>query len=91
MNRYIGILIGMLALLSACGTDSLEDTYKEYAGEGEIRYLGKCTDLSVTPGWQRIIVTWKNNIDPAIQQVKVAWLLDDTRDSVLLELSLIHI
>ncbi|MCB6974795.1 MULTISPECIES: DUF4998 domain-containing protein [Butyricimonas] len=85
MNRYIGILIGMLALLSACGTDSLEDTYKEYAGEGEIRYLGKCTDLSVTPGWQRIIVTWKNNIDPAIQQVKVAWLLDDTRDSVLLE------
>ncbi len=85
MNKYIGILIGVLALFAACETESLEDTYKEYAGDGEIRYLGRCTDLTVAPGWQRIIATWKNNVDPAIQQVKVTWQLDDKRDSVLLE------
>ena len=57
----------MMTLFAACEKESLEDTYKEYAGEGEIRYMGKCTDLLVSPGWQRLIVTWENNVDPVIK------------------------
>lgn len=83
MNRYVIILASVLALLSACG-ESLEDTYKKYAGDGEIRYLGKCTDLMASPGWQRIIVRWENNVDPAIEKVKIVWVLDEKRDSVML-------
>ena len=85
INKYIGILLCMLTFSIACDNESLEDTYKEYAGKGENRYLGKCTDLLVTPGWQRIIVNWENNVDPCIQKVKVKWILDKAQDSVLLE------
>ena len=85
INKYLGILLCMLTFSIACDNESLEDTYKEYAGKGENRYLGKCTDLLVTPGWQRIIVNWENNVDPCIQKVKVKWILDKAQDSVLLE------
>ncbi|WP_455510625.1 DUF4998 domain-containing protein [Butyricimonas paravirosa] len=85
MNIYIGILLGILVCVSACQDESLEDTYKDYSGNGEIRYIGKCTDLLVLPGWKRLIVTWENNIDPIIKKVKVRWAQDGIRDSVLLE------
>jgi protein involved in sex pheromone biosynthesis len=35
MKKTIYILAAALALLSSCG-DSLEDTYKEFAGDGPI-------------------------------------------------------
>lgn len=84
INKYIGILLCILAYI-ACDNESLKDTYKEYAGKGEIRYLGRCKELSVTPGWKRIIVTWKNNIDPCIDKIKVKWELDEVKDSIILE------
>lgn len=84
INHYIGILIGILVYVSACQNESLEDTYKNYSGDGEIRYIGKCTDLLVQPGWKRLIVTWENNIDPIIRNVKVKWTQDGVTDSVLL-------
>lgn len=85
MNKYIGILLGILVCVSACQNESLEDTYKDYSGNGEIRYIGRCTDLSVLPGWKRLIVTWENNIDPIIKHVKVTWAQNGVKDSVLLE------
>lgn len=85
MNRYIGMLVGVIALFSACQNESLEDTYKDYAGEGEIRYVGKCTGLLVSPGWKRIIAKWENNEDPIIKKVKVKWRLEEQADSILLE------
>lgn len=85
INKYIGILLGMLVCVSACQNESLEDTYKDYSGNGEIRYIGKCTDLLVKPGWKRLIVTWGNNIDPIIRNVKVKWAQEGVTDSVLLE------
>ena len=83
-NKYIAML-GIIALFSACQNESLEDTYKDYAGDGEIRYVGKCTDLLVSPGWERLIVEWKNSEDQIIKHVKVKWRLDEQQDSVLLE------
>ena len=61
-KKYIGILLCMLTFVIACDNESLEDTYKEYAGKGEIRYLGKCNNLLVTPGWKRIIITWDRHL-----------------------------
>lgn len=85
LNKYIGIFIGAVALFSACQNESLEDTYGDYAGEGEIRYVGKCTDLMVSPGWKRIIAKWENNEDQIIKKVKLKWRLNEQQDSILLE------
>lgn len=73
MKKYIGLLIGILTIVSC---ESLEDTYKDYAGNGPIRYLGKCTDLTVRPGWNRLIVNWKNSPDPVIDKIKITWSKD---------------
>ncbi len=83
MNKYIGILLLILTFTS-CG-ESLEDTYKDYAGDGEIRYLGKCSDLSVKPGWERLIVNWVNGVDPRIDKVKVTWSLGSEENEILLD------
>lgn len=75
----------ILVILSAfTGCESLEDTYSDYAGDGTMRYIAKCRDLEVTPGWGRLIVTWTNHVDPVIANIKVSWTLDGvTRDTVL--------
>lgn len=67
------------------GCESLEDTYKEYAGNGEIRYLAQCTQVNVNPGWEKLNLSWTNSPDPLIDKIKVLWVLDDKRDSVLLD------
>lgn len=73
MKKYFGIIFALLTIVSC---ESLEDTYKEYAGDGPIRYIGKCTDLAVTPGWNRLTVSWTNSPDPIIDKIKVTWIKD---------------
>ena len=73
-----------LSLILIMGCESLEDTYSDYAGDGTIRYIGKCTDVSVAPGWKRLIVKWVNNVDPVVDKIKVCWQVDDQKDSILL-------
>lgn len=82
IKKYLWIL---LALFVVGGCESLEDTYSDYAGDGAIRYVGKCSDLSVTPRWYKLFVTWQNNVDPEIDKIKVSWTLGDVRDSALVE------
>ena len=45
-KRYLWILLAFLGLV---GCDDLEDTYSDYAGDGQIRYLTKCNDVKITP------------------------------------------
>lgn len=72
----------LLLLLGSC--ESLEDTYSDYTGDGVIRYLGKCTDVTVRPGWQRLIVNWVNNVDPTIDKIKITYKLNDVvRDTLV--------
>ena len=81
MKKYIGLFFVMLVAVSC---DSLEDTYKDYAGDGPIRYIGKCTDLDVKPGWNRLTVSWTNSPDPIIDKILVTWSKDnDVRECVL--------
>lgn len=68
MKRYLLLLLPLL-LMTSCG-ESLFDTYKNFAGDGEIRYVGKVSDLTVSPGWQRILLDWKNSDDPIIDKME---------------------
>lgn len=43
-RKYIINLFAAAALLVGCG-ESLEDTYSDYAGDGKIRYVAKCTEV----------------------------------------------
>lgn len=78
------ILWIFFTLLFFGGCEDLEDTYSDYAGDGAIRYVGRCLDVSVTSGWQRLIVKWTNNPDSRIKNIKVTWEYDGLRDSLIL-------
>ena len=85
MKRY-KYLVGwwmLLALLASCN-ESLEDTYSDYAGDGKIRYVAKCTEVHATPGWERLLVEWINGTDATVDKIKVIWSCEDLKDSVLL-------
>ncbi len=72
-----------VVLLVAC-SESLEETYSDYAGDGKIRYVAKCTDFHATPGWERLKLEWVNGTDATVDKIKVVWSCEDLRDSVLL-------
>lgn len=72
-----------MLLFAACG-ESLEDTYKDYSGDGEIRYVGKIKDLEANPGWEHVTLKWVNSEDPIVDKVEVRWITDESRDSVFL-------
>lgn len=77
MVKKLYYTIGLFAafLLPSC-SESLEDTYGEFAGDGMIRYLGKCDSVSVNPGWERLQVIWRHNIDAGVKKVKITWKSD---------------
>ena len=79
---YLWLLLP-LSIFGGC--ESLEDTYKDYAGDGPIRYLVKCDDLDVKAGWNRLVVSWKSVDDPIIDKVKVSWTVDGIGRDTLLE------
>ncbi len=73
----------MMALLIGCN-ESLSDTYGDFAGNGKIRYVAKCTSVHATPGWERLILEWINGTDATVDKIKIVWSCEDRRDSVLL-------
>lgn len=74
-HRYICIL-GMLALLFAAGCEDLKDTYDDYAGDGPVRYMARCTDVKVESGWECLRVSWKNALDPNRAKILVRCVSD---------------
>lgn len=74
MTKKVYYMLGLLVAFFATGcNETLEETYDEYTQGGMIRYLGKCSNLEVNPGWERLQVIWKNSIDAGIKQVKITW------------------
>ena len=82
-RKYIINLVAAAALLVGC-SESLEDTYSDYAGDGKIRYVAKCTEVHATPGWERLVLEWINGTDATVDKIKVVWSCEDLRDSILL-------
>jgi len=77
MKKTMYILAAALAVLTSCG-DSLEDTYKDFAGDGPIRYTGKCTNISVNPGWECLRTTWTPSKDPAVKNIRITWISENS-------------
>ena len=73
MKKKLYYIVWLFAVLFIVGCEDLEDTYDEYAGNGRIHYVGKCSNLEVLPGWKRLKVKWKGNLDANIDHVKVTW------------------
>lgn len=81
MNRYLWILAILLGL---AGCEDLEDTYDGMRGDGPIRYLGKCDNMTVSPGWLRLRVEWVNNVDAVVDKLKLTWHSDAISGDTLL-------
>lgn len=81
VKKYIIWLLLVLSAITGC--ESLEDTYADYAGT--TRYLGKCQNVNVAPGWKRLIVTWENHVDAVIENIKITWVLNNVKKEVVLE------
>ncbi len=85
MMKYINNFMLVLVFLPfLCGCQDLADTLKDYTGDGEIRYVGKCTDMVVSPGWKHLTVDWTNSVDPIVRHVMVKWESESLSDSVVL-------
>lgn len=77
MKRRLLYMTWLFAAFFAMSCEDLEDTYDEFAGNGKIRYTGKCSDLEVLPGWERLKVKWRGNMDALIDSVKITWQAED--------------
>ncbi len=58
------LLLSLLACFCFAACEDLEDTYDDFVGDGPIDYLATCSEVTVSPGWERLVVTWKNHLDP---------------------------
>lgn len=84
MIKRIYYTVSLFAALFAVGcSESLEETYDEFAGDGMIRYVGKCSDVEVNPGWERLQVVWKNNIDAGVKKVKITYQSENESEPVV--------
>lgn len=83
-NTLLYLLAFATVLLSGCG-DSLEDTYSEYSGDGPIRYTGKCTNITVNPGWECLRAKWTLSRDKSVKNIRVMWISEsaDTASTLL--------
>ncbi|WP_279090331.1 DUF4998 domain-containing protein [Butyricimonas virosa] len=84
MNRYLVSLLTAMSLWTGC-SESLEDTYSDFAGDGKIRYVGKCSEIIVSPGWERLSLTWKNGTDATVENIKISWTGGDVERDTLLD------
>lgn len=84
-NIFRKAALATLAVSSLTACQDIKDTFSDWAGDGEIRYIGMCDNLTVSSGWKRLVVDWTNNVDPVIDKVKVKWTSDNMADSVLLD------
>ena len=82
--KRIKYLVGILFIFIVSCSESLEDTYSDYSGDGKIRYVGKCSDMSIKAGWCRLQVNWKNSTDAVIDKIKVSWEAEEVLHDTLL-------
>lgn len=82
MRYLLGLGVAIVSL-TGC-SESLEDTYSDFAGDGKIRYIAKCSGVTVVPGWRRLSLSWKNGTDAMVANIKVSWSANDVKRDTLL-------
>lgn len=89
---YMTMLVVFCGMVSSC--EDIEDTYKEYAGDGPIQYLNKIYDLKATAQWEAISLSWSLKLDPGRTSILVEWkdnentyskIIDKDSESFLVE------
>ncbi len=83
--KFIKYIVPMLAVVSLFSCESLQDTLGEEGNSGKIRYVGMVSDLKADAGWERLLISWENSIDPNIENIKLEWRYDEVIDSVILD------
>ena len=70
MKQIYLLLVCVLLALAGC-RESLEDTISDYTGDGPVRYVGMCSEVTAEAGWKRLTVRWKNSLDPNVVENKI--------------------
>lgn len=68
---YMTMLVVFCGVMSGC--EDIEDTYKEYAGDGPMQYLNKIYDLEATPQWESMRLRWTLKLDAGRTDILVEW------------------
>ncbi|MGL5683089.1 MAG: DUF4998 domain-containing protein [Marinifilaceae bacterium] len=75
----------LLIIVTMVGCESLEDTYKDFSGDGMIRYLGGCSEVEAIPGWRKLNLVWQIQKDPMISSVKISWRNGNLTNDTIVE------
>lgn len=83
-NNLFYIFVAGVLTLTAC-SDDLAGTYSDYSGDGPIRYTGRTTNITIDPGWQCLRAKWTLSKDPAVKNIRVTWISEnsDTAEALL--------
>lgn len=76
------LLFSLGEMTTSC--ESLEDTYKEYSGDGPIEYLNKVYDLKASSQWEGVKLTWSLKPDPGRTGIMVKWSNAVNADSLVI-------
>lgn len=69
----------LFVIMSFFSCESLEDTYKDYTGDGKIKYAGKCESFNVTAGWKRFVFDWEASPDSNLKEIQIHWSSDESK------------
>lgn len=79
---FAGLFTALLFITGCSG--SLEDTYKEFSGDGPIHYVGKCDSVQLVPNWEQLKVKWTPSTDAAVEKIKIVCSSDKiSRDTIV--------
>lgn len=70
IRNFLFVLL-FVAGLASCG--GMDETYKEFIGEGPIVYIGKVDSLKAYAGRNRVMLEWKKLLDPRAATARIFW------------------
>jgi len=73
LNKYIYTAIGLILVLCMFHSCKKWDDYKKYIEDGEKIYPSKPANISTFPGNERILFTWKKELDETVSKFKIFW------------------
>lgn len=79
MKRLFWITSALLLIASGC--KKMDFNYKQFIGDGEIKYVSKADSLHVRGGDERAELSWLLMSDPSVSSYKIYW--DNKQDSVM--------